>query len=472
MISTILAAALSAFLSIGASSPSPASARPAANAARVESRTPALDSEADAPSVITVRARKHTTRLHVVRLGGAPMVEAARLAKALGGTFRATSPGEYALVVGDGRVSFTEGVPFAGSDTTIMPTVVPPRVVAGEVYVPFVVVSELVPRFFTGFIYDADRSELRVFDTSARTVRPAPAVARTNGNDGAHDGAAGDSGTDAFTRTTADDRAASHAAPGSGIISAADVGRPVPSRRSGHHLVVVDAGHGGVDAGMHGPIGGSFQITEKYITVAVAKMVAEELKAQGTDVILTRTRDTLIGLYDRGPIANDHHADVFVSIHVNATGQRGAAGVRDRGFETYFLSEAKTEDAKRVERMENSAIKFETGASAPKGDPLSFILNDMAQNEHLRESRDLARIIQHGLGTFEPGPDRGVQQANFAVLRGSFMPAVLVEIGFGTNPSEAAFLREDDNQRTIARSIAKSILAYLDRYDARVGAGR
>lgn len=469
MISTVLAAALSAFVAFGAS-PSPA--RAVAAPARVESRIAALDSAADAPPTVTVRARKHTTTLHVVRLGGAAMVEAARLAKALGGTFRATAPGRYALVVGDSRVSFTEGVPFAGSDTTIMPTVVPPRIVAGEVYVPFVVVSELVPRFFTGFIYDADRSELRAFDTSARTVRQPPAVARSDRDDSSRNAARGDSGTDTFTRSGSDDRAASHAAAGSGIISAADVGRPVPSRRSGHHLVVVDAGHGGVDNGMHGPIGGSFQITEKYITVAVAKMVAEELKAQGTDVILTRTRDTLIGLYDRGPIANDHHADIFVSIHVNATGQRGAEGIRDRGFETYFLSEAKTEDAKRVERMENSAIKFETGASAPKGDPLSFILNDMAQNEHLRESRDLATIIQRGLGTFHPGPDRGVQQANFAVLRGSFMPAVLVEIGFGTNPSEASFLREDDNQRTIARSIAKSILAYLDRYDARVGAGR
>ena len=122
--------------------------------------------------------------------------------------------------------------------------------------------------------------------------------------------------------------------------------------------------------------------------------------------------------------------------------------------------------------MENSAIKFETGATASKGDPLSFILNDMAQNEHLRESRDLATVIQHGLSTFHPGPDRGVQQANFAVLRGSFMPAVLVEIGFGTNVSEAAYISDDDNQRTIANSIAKSILAYLDRYDARVGAGR
>jgi N-acetylmuramoyl-L-alanine amidase len=95
----------------------------------------------------------------------------------------------------------------------------------------------------------------------------------------------------------------------------------------------------------------------------------------------------------------------------------------------------------------------------------------MAQNEHLRESNDLAETIQNGFRSFHPGRDRGVQQANFAVLRGSYMPATLVEIGFGTNPSEAAYLLDDDNQERIAQSIAKGVLDYLDHYDARVGAG-
>jgi N-acetylmuramoyl-L-alanine amidase len=95
----------------------------------------------------------------------------------------------------------------------------------------------------------------------------------------------------------------------------------------------------------------------------------------------------------------------------------------------------------------------------------------MAQNEHLRESNDLAETIQDGFRTFHPGKDRGVQQANFAVLRGSFMPAVLVEIGFGTNPSEAAYLLDYSNQRQIASSIARSVLEYISHYDARVGSG-
>ncbi|HVF38898.1 MAG TPA: N-acetylmuramoyl-L-alanine amidase, partial [Gemmatimonadaceae bacterium] len=99
------------------------------------------------------------------------------------------------------------------------------------------------------------------------------------------------------------------------------------------------------------------------------------------------------------------------------------------------------------------------------------IINDMAQNEHLRESNDLAETIQNGLRQFHPGKDRGVQQANFAVLRGSYMPAVLVEIGFGTNAAEAAYLNDRSNQRQIAASIARSVIDYLEHYEARVGGG-
>ena len=222
---------------------------------------------------------------------------------------------------------------------------------------------------------------------------------------------------------------------------------------------------------MTGPIGGGPRIIEKFVTLAVAKLLAEALRNSGVDVLMTRTTDTLIALSDRGRIANANKGDLFVSIHVNATGSRSASAARERGFETYFLAEAKSEDALRVERMENEAVRFETGAYAPKGDPLSFIINDMAQNEHLRESNDLAETIQQGLKAFHPGPSRGVQQANFAVLRGSYMPAVLVEIGFGTNPDEADFLNDETNQRQIAASIARSVLDYISHYEARVGGG-
>jgi N-acetylmuramoyl-L-alanine amidase len=182
----------------------------------------------------------------------------------------------------------------------------------------------------------------------------------------------------------------------------------------------------------------------------------------------TRTRDTLIALSDRGRIANDAHADLFVSIHVNAAnpGWRDPAGAR--GFETYFLAEAKTEDARRVEQMENEVVKFESRASARAGDPLSFILNDMAQNEHLRESNELAELIQRRIGRFHPGPSRGVKQAGFRVLVTAFMPAVLVEIGFGTNPGDAAYMTDPRRMDELSGAIADAVLEYLRRYERRV----
>jgi N-acetylmuramoyl-L-alanine amidase len=401
------------------------------------------------PESVVVRTPARTTTLRLTSTAGVIGVDAGKLATALGGTFKLTSPSHYSLTVGDSHISFTDAVPFAGDDSTIVPMTSPPRVVGRNVILPFFVVTELVPRFFSGYMYDPDLHEVRQFDTAARQVKeratPAPPDTPAAGATPREIGEAA-----AVARVAAE--------------------TPVRVKRPGHPLIVVDAGHGGVDPGMHGPIGGGPQILEKNITLAVSKLLAAALRDEGADVLMTRTTDTLIGLYDRGPIANKARGDIFVSIHVNATGQRGAAAARDRGYETYFLAEAKTEDAKRVERMENEAVRFETAdPNTKKGDPLNFILNDMAQNEHLRESADLAEQIESGFRSFHPGPDRGVQQANFAVLRGAFMPAVLVEIGFGTNKSEAAYISDPDNERKIARSIAKSIMAYMDRYDARVG---
>jgi hypothetical protein len=98
--------------------------------------------------------------------------------------------------------------------------------------------------------------------------------------------------------------------------------------------------------------------------------------------------------------------------------------------------------------MENEVVKFETRTAARGGDPLSFLLNDMAQNEHLRESNELAELIQRRIGSVHPGPSRGVKQAGFRVLVTAFMPAVLVEIGFGTNASEASYMTDPNGWRS------------------------
>lgn len=366
------------------------------------------------------------------------------LATALGGRAGGSPKGRYVLSLGDSRIELTEGVPFVRINNEVVPTALPSLRSGSTFLVPFQLASVVIPRFTTGYNFDLAAGVLRIFSTLARKAPEESPQSST-------------------------EAALPQASPGTA--PSLDAGNPARPRRNQRRLVVVDAGHGGPDNGMTGPIGDGPRIVEKNVTLSVATMLARELRDSGVDVLMTRTTDTLIALSDRGRIANRNKGDVFVSVHVNATGSRTSSGARERGYETYFLAEAKSEDALRVERMENEAVKFETGANAPKGDPLSFIINDMAQNEHLRESNDLAETIQDGFRHFHPGHDRGVQQANFAVLRGSYMPAVLVEIGFGTNPAEAAYLLDGENQHTIARSIAKGVLDYLNHYDARVGAG-
>jgi N-acetylmuramoyl-L-alanine amidase len=190
------------------------------------------------------------------------------------------------------------------------------------------------------------------------------------------------------------------------------------------------------------------------------------------DVLMTRTADTLIALDDRGRIANDAGADLFLSIHVNAANPRWRNPRSARGFETYFLAEAKTEDEQRVAEMENESMRFEVDVQTTPGDPLSFLLSDMMQNEFLRESSTLAATIQGGLKQVHPSTDRGVKQAGFRVLITAHMPAVLVELGFGSNATEVRWLSSARGQQALARAIADATIRYLDDYDRRVNGGR
>ncbi|HTR79840.1 MAG TPA: N-acetylmuramoyl-L-alanine amidase [Gemmatimonadaceae bacterium] len=243
---------------------------------------------------------------------------------------------------------------------------------------------------------------------------------------------------------------------------------PSTAEKGAPRVVVVDAGHGGPDNGMVGPIGKGPKIVEKTVTLAVAKLVGETLTHRGLKVVYTRTTDTLIALSDRGRIANAAHGSLFISIHVNAANPGWDDPAAARGFETYFLSDAKTDDARRVADMENQSTRFENTAPVAKDDPLNFILTDMAQNEYLRESSELADMIQTSLARMHPGTNRGVKQADFRVLVTAYMPAVLVEIGFGTNPAEAAYLTNPAKQQAIAGAIADAAVAYLDRYERRI----
>lgn len=242
--------------------------------------------------------------------------------------------------------------------------------------------------------------------------------------------------------------------------------RAPPAAPAAKKLVVIDPGHGGVDPGARGP-GGT---REKTVALEVSRRLAEILRRDPQyEVRMTRDRDTLIALRDRARLANGWRREgqpaLFMSVHLNAHPSRSA-----RGFETYFLSEAKTADAKRVEEMENAAQQYEEDGG--KQDPLSFILHDLRQNKYLRDANDWAAMIQDELAAVHPGPNRGVKQAGFYVLNGAFMPAVLVEIGFISNPQEEQVLVSPRYQQLIAERLARSVDAFFRRETARAAAER
>lgn len=244
--------------------------------------------------------------------------------------------------------------------------------------------------------------------------------------------------------------------------------RPPTAGLRRRHRVTVDAGHGGVDPGMrspHFPRG----VTEKDVTLGVARRLARELDRRGLDVTMTRTRDTLIDLSDRaGYCAAD--CDVFVSIHVNSLSpRRGYQAVN--GLHTYFLGNPRTGEARRVAALENEALRYESAGALDASGPLGAIFRDLENNEYVRESSLLADLVQSTTARVHPGQDRGVDQARFIVLTHARRPAILVETGFGTNAQDAAFLVSESGQEQLARAIADGIVEYLRRYEEKTGVG-
>jgi N-acetylmuramoyl-L-alanine amidase len=228
------------------------------------------------------------------------------------------------------------------------------------------------------------------------------------------------------------------------------------------HTLVIDPGHGGHDVGAVGPTG----LQEKELALDIARRLAALLQEEllGVRVVLTRARDQFVGLRERTALANRERADLFVSVHVNAAPVAAATGT-----ETYFLSNEATDGAaRRAAEYENRLM----GAEGPRsGQPevLRSILWDLAQSDFQQESSRVAETLQNHLDRALRRPSRGVKQAPFYVLGGAAMPAVLVEIGFISNPQEEQRLRDDGYRDRIARALAAGIAAYKRGYDQRVG---
>lgn len=434
---------------------------------------------------------------------GQPVVRLDALATGLGARLD-LSPGRWVLRVGTTAVELRDGLPFAMAGDRVVPLGGAPYQRAERVWVPLQVATEVLPRLASGVqLAEAPRTLVLGERQDGRRVTPAaegagqagatpddapvrlptirgrrPERTPTEAREGARRPRAAVTPTpdsaiasDAERRVT---RRAERATPSvaSTPVNAGDVVAPdgVRSRRT----VVVDAGHGGPDAGMSAALGGRGVVREKDVTLGIARALRQALAARGLGVVLTRNRDTLVALADRGRIANQRRGDLFVSIHVNAANPAWREPAAERGFETYFLSEARTDDARRVAALENESVRFE-GSGGAAADALGAVLADMAANEHLRESARLAALVQRRLARVHPGPSRGVKQAGFKVLVTANMPAILVEVGYGTNPAEAAWMASAGGQQAIAAAVAEAAGEYLRTLDARgrsAGSGR
>ncbi len=226
--------------------------------------------------------------------------------------------------------------------------------------------------------------------------------------------------------------------------------------------VIIDAGHGGDNEGAMGASG----LLEKDLVLDVSQRLAGRLREHELHVVLTRTDDTFISLEERTSIANDARADLFVSIHANAS-----RDVKVRGIETFFLSLSASDDhARQVARRENQAFRTATSPAQHNNDALIAIIGDLITTEHLEESNEFARLAQAELAG-DPEIARGVKQAHFVVLEGVQMPAALVEIGFLTNLVDEQQLRSSDGRDEIVSALVRAALEFGQRYDARRGIG-
>lgn len=246
------------------------------------------------------------------------------------------------------------------------------------------------------------------------------------------------------------------------------VREPPPAEEEGApravRRIVVDAGHGGRDPGAIGRRG----LREKDVTLDIARKVAQELKDDGFEVILTRRGDRFLPLEDRTALANTSGADLFVSIHANANPRRNRSGI-----ETYFLNVTDDRYAARLAARENGA---DAEGEEHGGGLRRRILSDLNAVTSAGASRRLAELVQGELcrsvrGRFGDVRDLGVKSALFYVLLGARMPAVLVETGFISNAAEEKRLASPAYRTEVARAVSRAVRTFA-RSDERVAAAR
>lgn len=227
--------------------------------------------------------------------------------------------------------------------------------------------------------------------------------------------------------------------------------------------LVIDAGHGGHDAGALGTFSKEKNIN---LNVALAFGRLVENNCPGVNVIYTRKTDVFIPLHQRADIANRNKADLFISIHTNALPK----GAKAMGLETYTLGMHRASDNFDVAKRENSVILIEKDYKQHyEGfDPSSsesYIMFEFLQDKNMAQSVELAKMVQKRTCAAAARPNKGVKQAGFLVLRETSMPSCLIELGFISTPSEEQFLNSDEGIANMGRGIYQAFCDYLAKYD-------
>jgi N-acetylmuramoyl-L-alanine amidase len=221
--------------------------------------------------------------------------------------------------------------------------------------------------------------------------------------------------------------------------------------------IVIDPGHGGLDGGAKGKFG----TLEKDVVLAISLKLKALLEQNlATRVVLTRDKDMDMSLESRAAVANNNEAFLFISVHVNGSFRKGA-----RGSETFFMSlNATDEETRKLAYLENSSAELEKRIADDNKDEIKMILWDMAQAAYIKQSSQLAEIIQGELNTLLGTENRGVKQAPFKVLTGAACPAVLVEAAFISNPEEEQKLGKDEFQSNVAQAVFHGVYRFIKLY--------
>ncbi len=208
---------------------------------------------------------------------------------------------------------------------------------------------------------------------------------------------------------------------------------------------------------------------EKEVVLDLALRLRKLLQDRlGVRVLMTRTTDVFVPLEERTAFANRAKADFFISLHMNAGGQRGTDG-----FETYYFTrEPSDNDARASAQRENLVIQTDGATGADQESLLKTTLADMAVSRDMKESERLAELLLGSLDKLLKGENRGVKSGPFRVLATAAMPAVLVESAFISNPKEERKLQRQSYRQQIAEALFDAIAKYKVRYERRVGRGR